>query len=56
MQQFQPLPQIAAGHLAGTGFHIDIAADTVQVEGEGVFERLQRVFAKQLGFPACVGG
>ena len=47
-QQFQAAAQIAAGHLARAGFHVDIAAGAVQVQGQGIFESLPRVVAKSL--------
>jgi hypothetical protein len=55
VQQFQAFPQVAAGHLARAGFHVDIAADSVQIECRRVFERLRGVFAKELGLRADIG-
>ena len=55
MQQLEAFAQIAAGHLAGAGFDIDIATDSVQVERQRVFERLRGVFAKELGLRADIG-
>src|ERR1035437_2148418 len=54
-EQFQAAAQVAAGHLARAGFHVDIAASAVQVERQRIFEGLARVFLEQLGLLADVG-
>jgi hypothetical protein len=53
-QQLEPPPQITAGHLAGAGFHVDIAAGAVEIKSQGIFERLAGVFTEELGFFADI--
>src|ERR1035437_1001369 len=53
-EKLQPAAQVAAGHLARAGFHIDIATRAVQVERQRGFEGLARVLAEQLGLRADV--
>src|SRR5260370_20744342 len=46
--QLQSAPQIPAGHLARTGFHIDVAASAVQVQRQRVLKRLAGILPEQL--------
>ena len=55
LQKSQPLAQMAAGQLARSRLHVDVAADPVQVEGQRVDEGLPGVLPEQLGFAAQVG-
>ncbi len=47
LDQVQSSPQIPAGQLTRTGFHIDVAADAVKIKSERVDERLPEISVEQ---------
>jgi len=49
-QKFEAFADEAAGELAGAGFDIDVAADSMKVKRHGVFERLAGVIFKRRAF------
>src|SRR5690349_4740892 len=53
-EQLEPLAQVAAGHLARTRIHVDIAAGAVEVQRQSILEGLPRVIAEQLGLVADI--